>query len=285
MRRLFRWVGMALAVVTLAAGVAAVVVYSLSESMLQRHSTARAASIAVPTDAASIAEGLRLARVHGCQGCHGPQAQGGVLLDEPIIAKIVSPNLTKSVRTQTDADLVTAIRHGVRPDGRTMIVMPSQAFAPLTDADLGRILAYLRSLPLVDGPEREVSIGPLGRIGLLLAKYKTSLQLVEDASAPPEATAGSAAFGRYLARTSCAQCHGADLRGASHPEGDAPDLSIVAAYSAQDFATLMRTGAGVGDRKLGIMTAWAATYFSSFTDAEVGALYAYLHAMPMAASS
>ena len=94
------------------------------------------------------------------------------------------------------------------------------------------------------------------------------------------AAAGSAALGRYLARTSCAQCHGADLRGASHPEGIAPDLRIVVAYSAENFATLMRTGMGLGGRKLGVMTPWAASYFSSFTAEEVNGLYAYLHTLP-----
>ena len=38
----------------------------------------------------------------------------------------------------------------------------------------------------------------------------------------------------------------------------------------------------MGDRKLGVMTGWAATYFSSFTDAEIQALYRCLHAMPEA---
>jgi mono/diheme cytochrome c family protein len=264
----------------LVAALAAGIVYAWSETLLRRHSPVRAAAVAVPSDATSIAEGRRLSLVHGCLGCHGPQAEGEVLLDEPVIARIVSPNLTVSVRDHSDADLVTAIRHGVRPDGRTMIVMPSQAFAPLTDADLGRILGYLRSLPLTDGPGREVSIGPIGRLGLVLGKYKTSLQLVADAGRPPEASGTAATFGRYLARTSCAPCHGADLRGADHPEGFAPDLRIAAAYSAPDFARLMRTGVGLGGRKLGLMTPWAATYFSHFDDDEVGALYAYLNTLP-----
>jgi cytochrome c553 len=284
MKTFLRWSMLALAGVAAAALVAALIVYAMSESMLRRHSTVRAAAVAVPLDAVSIAEGHRLALVHGCQGCHGKKAEGVVLLDEPIIAKIVSPNLTQTVRAYSDADLVTAIRHGVRPDGGTMIVMPSQAFAPLTDADLACILAYLKSLPIAEGPGQEVRIGLVGRIGLVAAKYKTSLQLVDDARPPPEATEAVAIKGRYLARTACAMCHGAQLRGDSHPEGEAPDLRVVAAYAPQEFATLMRTGMGIGGRKLGIMTPWAAAFFSELTDDEVGALYAYLHALPAAAS-
>ena len=284
MKRFLRWLGMTVAALALVAVIAALVVYAWSESMLRRHSPVRATSVTVPTDAASIAEGRRLSLVHGCVGCHGAGTGGNVLFDEPAIATIVAPNLTTIIRNYGDADLVTAIRHGVRADGRTMIVMPSQAFTPLTDADLGRLVGYLRSLPPVPGPSARVEIGPVGRIGLVLAKYKTSLQLVEDAGVPPEATTGSATLGRYLARTSCAQCHGADLRGASHPEGVAPDLQIAAAYSVENFATLIRTGMGLGGRKLGVMTPWAASYFSSFTAEEVDGLYAYLHTLPPAVS-
>jgi mono/diheme cytochrome c family protein len=257
------------------------VVYGASEYLLRQTSPVRAGAINIPTDAASVAEGQRLSMVHGCIGCHGAAAGGNVLFDEPLIATIVAPNLAESVRRRSTADIVTAIRQGVHPDtGRTMMVMPSQAFAPLSDADLGRILAYLKSQPPSKAMEGRVSIGPVGRLGLLAGQYKTSLQLVEQATAPPEPADAQGALGRYLARTSCAQCHAADLGGASHPEGVAPSLHIVAAYSPEAFSQLMRKGVGLGDRKLGVMTGWAKAYLSSFTDAEVQALYRYLHDMP-----
>lgn len=279
--RLLRWCGMALGGVAVAVLVAGVLAYGASEYLLRQTSPLRAAAVQIPTDAASIAEGRRLTMVHGCAGCHGASGQGNLLFDEPLIATIVAPNLTRSIRRLSTGDIVTAIRHGIHAEtGRTMMVMPSQAFAPLSDADLGRILAFLRSLPPSTGLEGGVSIGPVGRLGLLAGQYKTSLQLVEQASAPPEAADAEAAVGRYLARTSCAQCHAADLGGASHPEGVAPSLRIVAAYSPDAFAQLMRKGTGLGDRKLGVMTGWAKAYFSNFTDAEVQALYRYLHDMP-----
>ena len=98
MRRFLRWCLLALVCLATTLIVAAVVVYALSETMLRRHSSVRAAAVAVPSDAASIAEGHRLALVHGCQGCHGKKAEGVVLLDEPIIAKIVSPYCTARTR-------------------------------------------------------------------------------------------------------------------------------------------------------------------------------------------
>jgi mono/diheme cytochrome c family protein len=283
LKRLMRWSGVALAGVALAVFVGGMGVYGASEYMLRQSSPDKAAAIDVPSDVASIAEGKRLSFVHGCLSCHGPSAEGNVLFDEPLIARIVAPNLTYSIRHHSTADIITAIRKGVRPDdGTTMIVMPSQAFAPLSDSDLGHILGYLASLPPSEGPESGISIGPIGRVGLLIGKYQTSLQLVERASPPPEATDAETTLGRYLARTSCAQCHAADLGGAEHPEGVAPSLRVVAAYSPEDFATLMRTGVGSGGRKLGVMTGWAAMNFSNFTSEEVRALYRYLHGMPEA---
>lgn len=280
--RFLRWAGVVLATLVL---VAVVLLYGASEYLLRQTSAARATAVNVPTDPASIAEGKRLSMVHGCLGCHGPAAEGNLLFDEPLIASIVAPNLTQSIRHRSTADIVTAIRHGVHPDtGRTLMVMPSQAFAPLTDADLGRILAFVASQPVSQGLEGGVSIGPVGRLGLLAGQYKTTLQLVQQATEPPPAPDAESATGRYLARTSCAQCHAADLGGASHPEGVAPSLRIVGAYSPEAFLLLMRKGVGLGDRKLGVMTGWAKAYFSNFTDAEIQALYRYLHDMPAPAA-
>jgi mono/diheme cytochrome c family protein len=277
--RLWRWVGLTAASLGLLAVAAVAFVLIVSEFQLREHSAERAEAISVPNDPASIAEGGRLVMVHGCISCHGANVGGNLLFDAPVIARIVAPDLTVSVATQTTADLVTAIRRGVRSNGRTMMVMPSQAFAPLTDADLGKILAYVKSLPRTEGLGPSVTIGPVGRLGLVTGQFKTSLRFVTEAKPPPVAQDATSEFGRYLARTSCAQCHAADLRGAEHPEGFAPDLRVVAAYSPQDFDRLMHTGIGLGNRKLGVMTGWAAMNFSSFSETEVASLYRYLHAM------
>jgi len=55
-----------------------------------------------------------------------------------------------------------------------------------------------------------------------------------------------------------------------------PDLRIVAAYSAEDFSTLMKTGKPIGDRELKVMGGVARGRYSRFTDSEVKAVYDYL---------
>jgi len=164
-----------------------------------------------------------------------------------------------------------------------MMVMPSEEFVVLNDEDLGRIIAFVKSLPAVDGPGPSVSLGPLGRIGVASGKFKTVAEIIAETIPPPEATGQDAAYGRYLARTTCVSCHGTDLNGASNPDFTSPSLRIVAAYSPESFSALMREGVALGGRKLPTMSPWAQQHLSLFTGAEIAALYGYLHTMPAAA--
>jgi len=281
MKRLVRWIGIALGNFVALVLVACAVVYVLSERILRHTYEIPAASIPIPTDAASIVEGRRLAIIHGCfTGCHGNEARGAVLFDQPIIGRIVAPNLTAAVRRYSDAQLVALIRHGLRPDGRSMMVMPSEGFILLTDEDLGRIIASLKQLPPTDGPSASLSLGPIGRVGLVAGQFKTVARLIADTVPPPEAANERAAFGRYLARTTCVQCHGTDLRGMSTPDFVAPTLQLVTAYDPEAFTRLMRTGVALGGRKPALMGAWARANLSYLTDAEIAALYSYLHVLP-----
>jgi mono/diheme cytochrome c family protein len=280
-KRLLRWVGIALGCLAVLAIAALAAAYLLSERALRRTYNIPAVQLTIPTDAEAVLEGQRLATVHGCfSGCHGAHAAGHVLFDQPLIGRIVAPNLTSSVRRYSDAQLAVAIRNGVRPDGRSMLVMPAEVFAPLTDADLVRIIAFLKSLPAVPGPGPDVSLGPIGRIGFALGKFKTAAQLAAEAIPPPQAGDEQAAFGRYLARTSCAQCHGTRLLGDSNPDFTSPTLQVVAAYSPEAFAQLLTTGIALGGRELKTMSPWARENLSHLTDGEITALYSYLRALP-----
>ena len=279
MKRLLRWIAIALGALVALGVVALGVVYVLSERIVRHTYEVPAAAVSIPTDPAAITEGRRLATILGCFGdCHGRHGEGRVMFDQPMIARIVAPNLTSAVRRYTDVQLATIIRQGVQPGGRSMLVMPSEAFVTLTDADLGRILAFMKSLPAVEGPGPSVSLRPVGRIGLAIGKFKTAAQLIAEAVPPPEATSEEAAFGRYLARTICAECHGGDLRGASNPDFASPGLAVVAAYSADAFTELLRSGVALGGRTLPVMGPRARENLSYLTDAEITALYGYLHA-------
>ncbi len=284
MKPLLRWIGIALGGLVGLGIVAYAVLYLLSERVLRRTYEVPAVSLTIPTDPASIMEGRRLATARGCfADCHGKQAEGKVMFDQPMIARVVAPNLTAAVHKYSDAELVAIIRNGVRPGGRSLLIMPSDVFVGLTDEDLGRIIAFLKSLPVVEGPSPSISAGPLGRVGLATGKFKLAAQLIAETVPPPEAPNEEAAYGRYLARTICAECHGTALRGDSNPDFTSPDLRMVAAYSPDAFARLLRTGVAIGGRSVGVMSAQARNNLSYLTDAEIAALYSYLHSLPEAA--
>jgi hypothetical protein len=106
------------------------------------------------------------------------------MFDQPMIAHVVAPNLTAAVHKYSDAELVAIIRNGVRPGGRSLLIMPSDVFVVLTDEDLGRIIAFLKSLPSVPGPSAEISLGPGARAGLGIGKFKTAAGLIAERVPP-----------------------------------------------------------------------------------------------------
>jgi hypothetical protein len=83
-------------------------------------------------------------------------------------------------------------------------------------------------------------------------------------------------FGKYLVMTTCTECHGQSLQGDAFLK--APSLIVTTGYSEAAFRHLMKTGIGLGDRKLGLMTEVSATRFASFTDQELEAVQTYLGA-------
>jgi cytochrome c553 len=280
MQRWLRRIGIVLGGAAGLLGVAAMVVYVWSERVIDRHYSLPTAMASIPQDAASIVEGRRLATVYGCMdGCHGKQGRGVLFFDVPAIARLNAPNLSVAARRYSEPQLVNIIRSGLRPDGTSVFVMPSQSFAAMTDQDVGRIVAFLKTLPPIEGPGAHVSLGPIGRFGIITGRFKTAAQEIAEGRTPAPARTALAERGRYLARTICTECHGAVLQGDSNPDFTSPDLRIVAAYSAGDFTRLMRTGTALGGRELGIMRTRAQNNLSHLTDEEIAALYEYLHTL------
>jgi hypothetical protein len=64
---------------------------------------------------------------------------------------------------------------------------------------------------------------------------------------------------------------------AINPGFTSPNLQVVAGYTPEAFAQLLRTGVALGGRNLRTMGPWARDHLSHFTDAEIAALYRYLH--------
>jgi mono/diheme cytochrome c family protein len=234
---------------------------------------------------AAIAEGRRLGRLYGCQSCHGEDLRGHAYTADPTRARHYAPNLTQVAARYTDAQLAQAIRQGVRPTTRHALWgMPSAAFATMSDAELAKVLAFVRAMPVGGGAGPSDTPGLRGRLAILrgrtgdiVAGERSAPDLVAAARAQPPADLGSEySTGRHIAATVCSACHGSDLSG-DRREGGA-DLASVGGYDPIQFQRLLRTGVPVSGRDLGAMSKAARTDLHALTDAEIAALYDYLRA-------
>lgn len=222
------------------------------------------------------AHGKRVADVLGCTGCHGEDLAGEENWNEPGFGRLWTANLTRSVPRYSDEQLAAVIQSGVRPD-RELWDMPSHLFTHLTADDMAALIAFLRSRPptgevrpepvFQDGARREIAAGTFTSSGAQVKK--------KGALWPPDA---QPALGRYIVRATCAECHGLDLRGGQpNPEAKPrPDLRIAAAYDAEQFRRLLRTGVAAGNRELTLMSDVARGRYKHLTDAEIHAVHSYL---------
>lgn len=279
MRTAMKWIGRgALALVALLV-LAAGVVYAVSERKMSKTYEVDAEAVEIPTDSSARTEGERRARILGCyNGCHGEAAEGQVFIDDAMVGRVNAPDLTRAVRTYSVEELVGIIRYGVRPDGSSVYVMPSAHFYHLTDEDLGGVIAFLRSVRPSDGPETQVELGPLGRVFFAIDEFSPAAEEVDPEVPRLDPGDGSdpMALGAYLGRTACAECHGADLTGIDHPMGSTPNLAIAAAYTPEEFVTLLRTGTPRDGRELRLMDDMSRKRFQHLTDREIEALHTYL---------
>ena len=278
MRTALRWVGYLAGVLLLLVFLAAAYVWIVSSNALTKRADAHPETLAAATPA-QVADGTRQLSILGCASCHGEGLRGKLFFDVPNVAKLYAPNLTLIAEHADDQRLAQAIRQGVGHDGRGLFVMPSAQYSRLTDAETSALIQAIRQQPRGGTQTPPISVGPLGRIGIATRKFKMQPDLVaEYAERLPADLGPKFAQGRHLAMTNCAECHGSTLGGGEPEPGlKAPNLQIVGAYDLPKFTRLMRTGVPASGRKLKLMDEVARDDLSHYNDAEIAALYAYLH--------
>ncbi len=253
-------------------------VVAVSSDILEKHYAPPANPLAVAVAGADIKDGERLTHLDGCFSCHGQQLTGRVLFTGPLGTRLVAPNLTRMVRKESDAQLAAAIRYGIRPDGTTLINMPSTRFLASSDQDIAAVIAYLRTLkPLPDATPAN-RWGLDGRILLAMHFFRESAPSTDGAARGPRLTpTESMALARYITHSQCAACHGKDLSG--DPEVSSPDLRFSLKHYSQDaFVRFFATGVGRRGHGTGTMTPLIQRQFRYLTRADVEALFAYLSA-------
>lgn len=286
MRRLIKWSGYGISGLVVLALLAVTGVYVVSEYKLRRAHAIPPINLTIPGDSEAIKEGERLAQLRGCfRGCHA-KLEGGIFFDEPWLARVVAPNLTEAAARYSAEELARIVRYGVRPDGTSTTGMPTEMFHFLSDEDLAKIIAFLKHAEPVESDLPKTRYRILARLALALGDFKVDAQRIEGFDLRPAALPArgtTPAYGEYLARTACTECHGLHLEGS--PGGESPPLTIAKGYSRNDFERLMREGIALGERELGLMSNVAVVRFSQFTDLELDALHRFLQSaeLPLAA--
>jgi mono/diheme cytochrome c family protein len=262
-----------------------------------------AAAVTVAATPDQVARGAKFATF--CAGCHSttgkPPLDGSkedfISGDLPPVGSLYPPNLTPAGELQSwsDGEIIRAIREGVHKSGRALIVMPSENFHNLSDADVQSIVAYLRSQPATPNrPQTDTPSNSLNLLGALFigaGLFPTSAQspITQPVISPPRGVSGD--YGKYLVSViGCRECHGQNLAGGEAggfgpPAG--PNLTVlVPKWSEADFANTIRTGVDPTGKSLNAdEMPWK--QISSFaSDDDLGAIYGYLHGLtPIVKSS
>ena len=292
-RKWLRRAGLALASLLVLLVLAAGAGYGASARRLNRTYRAPAEALSIPTDSASLARGKHLATAIGkCVACHGDDLSGKIFIDDPALGRVTAANLTSGrggIGGRVSAlDLERAIRHGIRHDGRSVMIMPAEDWREMSDADVGALIAYIRQLEPVDKVLPSSTLGPVGRallVGNVLPLLKAELAAEATHPAAPE-PGPTAEYGRYLANVGgCTGCHGVGLSGGRLP-GTPPEFKPasnftpagIGRWTEADFVRALRTGTRPGGSPIDREMPWELTRL--MTDEEMRALYLYLQTLP-----
>jgi mono/diheme cytochrome c family protein len=273
---------------------ALVVGKQLGERKMNRIVPLQVAAITLPTDAASLERGRYLYLSRGCTECHGVDGAGKDVVNDGKGMLVHAPNITPGpgsvVARYSVTDWVRALRHGVKPDGRPAIVMPSEDYARLTDQDLGAMVAYLRQMPPASGTAAVLELPALVKT-LYAAGVVHDAAEVIDHSLPPSAPVPEAAtpeHGAYVIN-SCIGCHGAKLSGGKIP-GAPPEWPTAANLTPGEgsamkhyptpeaFAAMFKTGKRPDGTEVSKVMPFLA--LKEMNDTDVQAMYLHLKTVP-----
>lgn len=291
-----RWMRVLLGGVGALAALAAMVVGAglyLAEQKMQRRVDVPVQPVGLRTDAAALERGRYLYASRGCADCHGTNGAGRLFLDDGRGLRIAGPNITRGpggvVAGYQPVDWVRSIRHGVSPQGRALMIMPSEDYNRLTDEDLASLVAWARALPPVAGDGAVVEL-PLPVRALYGLGYIQDAAARIDHTLPPSTPVPegvTVAHGEYVANM-CQGCHGAGLTGGRVP-GSPPEWPPAANLTpgqgtvmdlypdADSMIAMFRTGHRSDGTPVKVMPFES---LREMSDTDLRALHRYLQKLP-----
>ena len=276
------------------AGVATVVGgKAAGERKLVRTIALQVAPVDVRGDPAEVEQGRYLFSTRGCVDCHGANGAGKTVMQEGATL-VISPNITAGANSVTSAyeveDWVRTVRHGVKPNGKPIMIMPSEDYNRLTDADMAAVIAYVRQLPPAAGIAPVIELPAMVKVLYAFGAVKDAAEKIDHALPPsmPVTPAVSIEHGAYVANT-CIGCHGARLSGGVVP-GAPPSWpatanltpgkgSVMPRYPTGDvFMATMRSGRRPDGTP--ISPVMPVDSFKHMTNTDLLAVYTYLKSLP-----
>jgi mono/diheme cytochrome c family protein len=294
-KKIFKWLGIVLAGLIGLIVLVVLGLYIKTKNAFSQTYEVKVESVSVPTDAESIARGQHIVTFL-CMECHGDNLGGKPdFLSLPNIITVNTPNLTSGKggigSGFTDEDWVRVLRHGVKPDGTSIFIMPAQDFYYLNDQDLSALIAYAKSVPPVESqvelPHYEITFmgkvmygaGLFGNLARASAIDQTHRPVLPEPGLNPE-------YGKYLVDVNgCRDCHGAQLSGGKTGDPDSPLTPNLTpggeliAWKEADFINALRTGVALSGHKLNPkFMPW--NYKGKMSDDELKAIFMYLQTLP-----
>ncbi|NUM47754.1 MAG: c-type cytochrome [Anaerolineales bacterium] len=296
MKKVLKWIGIVLGGLVGLVVIAAAIGYFSGKSKLTKVYEYAPENIPVPSGSEAVAQGQYLVE-HWmlCADCHGKDLGGGEFVNDPMLGVIPAPNLTSGQggigSSYTDADWIRALRHGIRPNGEVLVIMPAEAYT-LVDADeLGAMIAYLKTLPPVD---REIETRQLTPVAFIMM----GLGIIPETDLLPASKINhddvplvapdrgvTVDYGEYRA-LSCKGCHAENFAGfppdPNFGSEAVPNLTPggeLAGWTEADFITTLQTGVTPGGHELDpLAMPWPG--IGTADEDELQALWLYLRSLP-----
>jgi len=289
MKKAFKFAGVIIGVLLLTILIALSTIYFMTQSRWNKTYDVTSELIEIPSDSLTIAKGKHVFTIRGCVECHGENLGGKIFIEDPMVGRFVATNLTAGLggigSRYTDEDLIRSIRKGVKPNGKTVLFMPSHEYTFINKNDMAALIAYIRSADPIDNilPQNKIS-APMRAIYLIGGEVHLFPAELIDQSLPIPLTEPQSVIekGEYLAAT-CTGCHGRFLAGGPIPGTPPhwpPALNItpggkIITWTEEDFFKAMREGITPDGRQLN-NEYMPYEVFGNMTDDELHSLFAYL---------
>jgi mono/diheme cytochrome c family protein len=295
-----KWVrrtSVALLALALLGVVTTVVGKAMGERKMARNIVLQVAPLSVAPDAGRIEHGRYLYNTRGCAECHGADGAGKPFVKDGGMF-VVAPNITAGANGVTaryrTVDWVRTVRHGVKPNGNPVMLMPSEDYSRLTDDDMADLVAYLERMPPVAGLKAVIDVPVPFKALYAFGVIKDASEKIDHALPPPRPVEAGVTpeHGAYVAST-CTGCHGASLSGGRIAGGPptwpaAANLTpgkggaMVRYPTPESFVAMLRSGRRPDGSAVSPVMPFGS--LRQMNDTDLRALYAYLKSVPARAT-